>query len=145
MAFLVIWLFLWDDELDDPTGSLIADLEGSRLYRLTTIQFVEQTLGLVDHQLVGGELHPFVSSFEPIGEILRQRYNVCMYNSQSMFGSQLTCAAQRRRFVAETEIFMKASEDEQHVKLNDEVWTLDAYWPYRLGTSAVAVCIAATE
>lgn len=77
VAYLAIWLFLWDDELDDPTGRLSDDMENSQRYRLRTTQFVEQALGLADHNLVSEELHPFISSFEPIGQALERSYTLC--------------------------------------------------------------------
>ena len=50
-AFLIIWLFLWDDEIDDAAGSLTNNFEDSQSFRDETTRYVEQCLGLKNHGL----------------------------------------------------------------------------------------------
>ena len=129
MTCLTIWLFLWDDEIDESSGSLENDFNGAQLYRATTIAFVEQSTGLRDHGLVQSELHPFIGSFATIGDAIRARYD----------------EEQKRYFFNEMVIFVEASEAEQKVKHTDYLWDLETYWHYRLGTSAVGVFSAMAE
>ena len=46
MTFLAIWLFLWDDELDEPTGEHSDNFETAQVYRQETLKFLEGCLGL---------------------------------------------------------------------------------------------------
>jgi hypothetical protein len=70
-AFLVIWLFMWDDEIDDSAGRLTNAFDDSQTFRVQTIQFVEQCLGLRDHGLHPQDLHVLISSFESVGTALK--------------------------------------------------------------------------
>lgn len=83
-AYLVIWLFLWDDEIDESSGSLTNDMDNAQAYRARTSEFVEQCLGLKDHNLDGQKLHPFISSFEPIGAALRAAYTTGNFNLSAL-------------------------------------------------------------
>ena len=46
VAFLAIWLFLWDDALDEPTGEYADNFEAAQVYRSETEQFLADCLGL---------------------------------------------------------------------------------------------------
>jgi hypothetical protein len=76
-AFLVIWLFLWDDEIDDSTGRLANAFDDSQTFRVQTTQFVEQCLGLQDHGLHSQDLHVLISSFESVGTALKAVFSHC--------------------------------------------------------------------
>ncbi|KAK2589502.1 hypothetical protein QQS21_012823 [Conoideocrella luteorostrata] len=129
VAYFVIWLFLWDDEIDESSGSLTNDFNNSQTYRARTFEFVEQCLGLKNHNLAGQDLHPFISSFEPIGQALYVAYT----------------RSQAQKFMVEMQVFMDASETEQHTRLDGGVMDLETYWKVRLGTSAVGLCSAMIE
>ena len=78
------------------------------------------------------EFHPqnqIVQSFNVIGEALRRFYTV----------------SQCRRFYQEIARFMLASENEQRSRLDGKIPTLEEYWSFRLGTSAVYIGSAAGE
>lgn len=40
---------------------------------------------------------------------------------------------------------MEMSEEEQRLRLSGKILTLDEFWQYRLGSSAVTVCLALNE
>ncbi len=46
MTFLAIWLFLWDDELDEPTGQYADNFEAAQKYREETVRFMRSCLRL---------------------------------------------------------------------------------------------------
>jgi hypothetical protein len=48
-------------------------------------------------------------------------------------------------FVREMEFFMETSEKEQRLRLSGTIPSLDEFWHYRLGSSAVAVCLSLNE
>lgn len=52
---------------------------------------------------------------------------------------------QRRFLLNEIEFFVKMAELEQRVQMSDRLPTVEEYRRRRMGTSAVAVCIAITE
>ena len=52
---------------------------------------------------------------------------------------------QRERFSREVETFMNASEREQRVRLSGGLPSVEEFWEYRLGSSAVGVCLAVNE
>ncbi|CAJ2509230.1 Uu.00g142560.m01.CDS01 [Anthostomella pinea] len=104
LAYLAIWLFTWDDEIDEPSGSYAEDISGAQAYRDSTLHFI-------------------VQSFDVIGSALRASYD----------------ANQCQRFYDEISRFMTASRLEQDTRMRGDVPTLNEYWNFRLGTSAVYI------
>lgn len=89
-------------------------------------------MGLAEDSGHGGPLRPqshVVQSFDVIGLALRASYD----------------QSQLRRFRDEIARFMKASEVEQRVRLRGEIPTIEEYWDFRMGTSAVYIGSAAGE
>lgn len=55
LTYLIIWLFTWDGEIDEPTGTFSSGFDGAQGYRNNTLQFVRSCPGLVipvDHVFV---------------------------------------------------------------------------------------------
>ena len=52
---------------------------------------------------------------------------------------------QRKRFLKEIVQFLAGSQREQEVRLSGRIPTVDEYWAFRVGTSAVGVGVAALE
>ncbi|RYP85752.1 hypothetical protein DL769_000926 [Monosporascus sp. CRB-8-3] len=129
LTYLVIWLFTWDDEIDEPTGAFSGDFDGAQTYREHTLQFVGDCLGLVPVESDFRPLNRIVQSFDIIGSTLRASYDV----------------EQCRRFYDAVARFMEASEIEQRFRLKGQIPTLEEYWAFRLGTSAVYIGSAAGE
>lgn len=129
LSYLVIWLFTWDDEIDEPTGLYSDDFSGAQRYRERTLRFVGDCLGLT---AVDEDFRPqneIVQSFDVIGAALRDAYD----------------RGQRQRFYDEIARFMACSEDEQRGRLQGHIPSLDEYWRFRLGTSAVYISSAVGE
>jgi hypothetical protein len=127
LAYLVIWLFTWDDEIDEPTGTFSEDFAAAQAYREGTLRFVGECLGLV--QGASSPQNEIVQSFDVVGAALRGFYNM----------------GQLQRFYDEIARFMAASAHEQSGRLQDRVFSLAEYWSFRLGTSAVYIGTAAGE
>ena len=48
-------------------------------------------------------------------------------------------------FLREIVFFIEMSEQEQRLRLSGSIATVEEYWHYRLGSAAVAVCLALNE
>lgn len=123
------WVFTWDDEIDSSLGSMGDDLESAQTYRFETIQFIKESLGLAPRSPTP-PANKIIRNFEVVGQALREAYT----------------PAQRRRFFAEVDRFMAGTEDEQRRRLcSRDLPTLDQFWEYRLGSSAVNICTSLIE
>ncbi|KAI4182232.1 MAG: hypothetical protein L6R41_006112 [Letrouitia leprolyta] len=119
-TLLAAWLFAWDDEIDEDDGSLWDDAELSEPYREETREYVRACLSLrgkLDHD-----------DFSPTNATIQAFESI----------------EQRLRFMDETEDFLEMSRREQVLRLRG-VPSLDEFWSYRLGSSAVYVTIAVNE
>ncbi|KAI0398124.1 isoprenoid synthase domain-containing protein [Xylariaceae sp. FL0594] len=141
LANIAIWVFTWDDEVDEPSGSYAEDYHRAQAYRNNTTRFIGVSLGLepADPNLV--PMDAIVQSFDAIGTGLRRSYD----------------EAQLRRFHDRVVRFVSATEVEQRHQLqlsesadagDDDasgVPTLEAYMANRAGTSAVDITSASAE
>ena len=57
LAYLVIWLFTWDDELDEPTGAFMEDLEE---------RMGEALLPPPEATIAPAEVHPIATPVDPL-------------------------------------------------------------------------------
>jgi hypothetical protein len=76
LTFLAMWLFLWDDELDEPTGQYTDNFEAAQMYREETVHFIECCLGLGSEKKAPVSSHPMIESFRVIGDQLRVAYTI---------------------------------------------------------------------
>lgn len=76
LAFLAIWLFTWDDEIDDPRGSCADDFKVAQVYRTETMNFVEHCLGLVTYEVPPAPSNPIIASFQVIGDHFYDAYTL---------------------------------------------------------------------
>ncbi|KAL8912161.1 MAG: hypothetical protein Q9171_002795 [Xanthocarpia ochracea] len=75
LTFLAIWLFTWDDEIDEPTGFCTDDFKAAQAYRLETMNFIEHCLGLGTSSVHPVATNPIIESFRVIGERFYVTYN----------------------------------------------------------------------
>ncbi|GAP82510.1 putative terpene synthase metal binding domain protein [Rosellinia necatrix] len=132
LAYIIIWLFTWDDEIDEPAGTYSEDFHGAQVYREQTLRFVERCLGLAaasPDESDSPHPNPIVQSFEAIGSALRACYD----------------AGQIRRLYDEVARFVRGTEAEQRGRLDGRVPTVEEYWALRRSTSAVYISTAAGE
>lgn len=85
MTFLAIWLFLWDDELDEPTGEHANNFETAQEYRKETEQFLRECLRLDE---TGREQH--VGSYQLLRSFRRFGFQL-----KATLGSYLGLSSQR--------------------------------------------------
>ncbi|KAH3938365.1 hypothetical protein HBH53_263130 [Parastagonospora nodorum] len=124
LLFLAIWLFIWDDEVDEPAGAYSGDLASAEQYRTQTIDFVLECLGLRSSSR-GVPVEPankIITSFRDIGEQLAKDFS----------RGEMIC-------------FLEQTKREQQTRLSGNVPGLEEYWSYCMGTSAVGVIVAALD
>lgn len=76
LLYLVIWLYMWDDEVDQPEGAYANNLEKAEEYRSSTSSFISQCLQSRDHPSPPTlpSCHRIVDSFRDIGRPLAEFY-----------------------------------------------------------------------
>ncbi|MCJ1293100.1 hypothetical protein MMC34_004653 [Xylographa carneopallida] len=128
-TYLCIWLFIWDDEIDSDVGSLAANFALAQEFRSETLRYIKNRLGLDTSAEFLKTSDPVIKSFDIIGDALRESYT----------------REQREIFMNEIDFFMDKSEVEHRLRMSEHVVSLEEYWHYRLGTSAVRVVLAVSE
>lgn len=144
VAQLSVWLFLWDDEIDEVNGKLTNDMNAADMYRQDTLVFVQSVLGLGTHD-VRHVVNTYITAFAPIGEVLKRR---CTQGLSPAITSKILAKVvldQLEMFVSEVAFFMDGSRKEQECRLAGQIPSLTSFWEARLGTSAVGVCDATIE
>ncbi|KAI0967214.1 isoprenoid synthase domain-containing protein [Xylaria arbuscula] len=76
LAYLVIWLFTWDDEIDQPTGLYTEDYAGAKSYRDDTLNFVAACLGFMPKDSIQLPLNDIIQSFDIIASQVEQKYRL---------------------------------------------------------------------
>ncbi|PVH82633.1 terpenoid synthase [Cadophora sp. DSE1049] len=202
VTFLAIWLFLWDDALDEPTGEYADNFEAAQVYRSETEQFLADCLGLCTSKeistvvtypafdnLMGFGMYVkkmlleyflgvspeekrtvkpssgFFGSVKILGNQVKSavRWTLGMKTAKKVFpppsshpiiesfrviGDELKLAytvEQRQNFFEDMKFYIATTETEQRYKLDGKIPTLEEYWEARMGTSAVAACLAMIE
>ncbi|KAI6709359.1 hypothetical protein JHW43_008131 [Diplocarpon mali] len=199
VAYLAIWLFLWDDVLDEPTGEYADNFEAAQSYRKETVQFLADTLGLSasKEMSIVVTYSPF-KNFKGFGSRLKLMLEIALGVSPSeknslkrfgflaglrTWGKQLGTAVkcrlrtkspnrspptashpiiegfrvigdelrtaytieQRQNLFEDLKFYIGTTETEQRFHLDGKLPTLKEYWEVRMGTSAVAACLAMIE
>ncbi|KAK5954762.1 hypothetical protein OHC33_004487 [Knufia fluminis] len=125
MTYCLLWLFMWDDEIDSRDASLGSDFEGAQRYRKTTLAYVAKALNLMDDAPIpdlSATTNVLITGFSDIA------------NAVSSKDKQ-----QRRRLYKEVEYLVQSTEVEQARRSEVSLPTLEEYIETRMGTSAVRV------
>lgn len=119
IATYVIWLFIWDDEIDDGDTNASQDEELAQAYYKRSISYIRQELGLTNNT-VGVLVAPGTNMalFADVGKVLR------IATSQSL----------RNRFYIELDNYMVNVCLEHGQRLQGNVPTLKEYLEIRLGS-----------
>ncbi|KAF4629799.1 hypothetical protein G7Y89_g8351 [Cudoniella acicularis] len=109
LAFFTIWLFMWDDEIDQATGSLTDGYEASSEFRRQTPVYVEQCLELDNYEEERIVPKSVINrTFAEVGDALCAVYDI----------------GQRKLFMSELVYYMEISDLEQRRRLNSEIPTV---------------------
>jgi hypothetical protein len=127
VTYLAVWLFTWDDEIDLSDGTMWDEFGAAQIYREQTLAYVRYALGIdsVPPEVSNG----IILNFAPIAEACKKAYTL----------------QQNKMVYEEMRFFMDMSEREQRLRLSGTIPSIDEFWHYRLGSSAVTVCLALNE
>lgn len=134
-TFWSLWLFTWDDEIDQSTSELFINLENADKFRDETYHFVRYVLGVPNEETDKWQFDknpptlPVIASLADIGEEVKNFYN----------HNQIMC------LVDEIYYYMDNQQREQRRKLTGVIPTPAQYIETRLGTSAVQLMLALNE
>ncbi|KAI0469411.1 terpenoid synthase [Xylaria cf. heliscus] len=134
-TFWFLWLFTWDDEIDQSSSTLFLSLTDSNKFRDESYHFLRYCLGVPTEATNKWmfEKNPptrlLIRSLDVMAEKLRQAYN----EDQVMV------------FVDAMGQYMRCQQQEQHNKLMGSLPIPEKYWETRLGTSAVLTMLALNE
>jgi hypothetical protein len=127
LTYLGVWLFTWDDEIDLSDGAMWNSFDTAQDYRNQTLAYVRYTLGM--DEICPDVTNRIILNFAPIGAALKAAYSM----------------QQRIRMYEAMRFFMEMSEQEQRMRLDGAIPSVEEFWRYRLGCSAVPVCLAVNE
>lgn len=120
---------MWDDEIDHSDGTMCDEFGAAQLYRDQTLAYMRYSLGLNDSLHDPSITNPIILNFGPVGDALRNIYT----------------REQRQRVYDTMQLFMNMSEHEQRLRLSGAIPSVEDFWRYRLGSSAVPVCLGFNE
>lgn len=143
---MFIWLFVWDDKFDQSDGALYADPSAAQAYRNSvrvelhksgqsitnsnqTLTYMRYSLGIDNIALDPAITDLIILNFAPVGDALRKTYT----------------RDQRQRVYDAMVFYINMTELEQDLQLSGAIPSVEEYWKYRPGTSAVFICIAFNE
>ncbi|KAJ5753319.1 terpenoid synthase [Penicillium nucicola] len=135
LAFFSLWLFTWDDKIDDTDGPLHKDIVGAHRYREETINFTRYTLGLpvneteTDSSVRFAPLDGLVRSFDVVGKEIQAVYT----------------QEQLEIFANELEDFVRCVGREQTVRLSGRIPNTEEFWQIRMGSSGTGTLLALNE
>jgi hypothetical protein len=126
-TYFAVWLFTWDDEIDLNDSTMWKEFGAAQVYRDQTLAYVRYTLGIdKDRPEVSNRI---ILNFAPIGAALMKAYTL----------------DQRKLVYEEVRFFMEMSEHEQRLRLSGAIPSIEEFWHFRLGSSAVNVCVVMNE
>ncbi|KAL9036761.1 MAG: hypothetical protein Q9214_005996, partial [Letrouitia sp. 1 TL-2023] len=117
--------------IDMNDGCLWENSDLSRPYRDETREYIRICLGLTsdEDRSRTRSTNATIYAFEGIGTAIRDAYNY----------------EQIRRFMDHMEDFLEMSRLEQVLRLQGTLPSVEEFWSYRLGTSAVHIMLAVNE
>ncbi|KAF2008972.1 terpenoid synthase [Aaosphaeria arxii CBS 175.79] len=127
VTFFAIWLFIWDDEIDHSDGAMWDDHHAAQLYREETLAYIRFSLGLSN--LDPEPSNEIILTFDTIGSAVRKAY------------SPEKC----HMFYEELRFYIENTKQEEAFRIAGAIPTIEEYWRYRLGSSAVYSCLALNE
>ncbi|PYH33883.1 terpene synthase family protein [Aspergillus neoniger CBS 115656] len=129
LAFLVVWLIVWDDELDGASQLTAYNLNMGQQFRDETRQYIGSSLELNSEQSDHITDNTIICGFSPIANFIGEEYD-----------------EEHRLTLAEEIMFViDVSKVEQENRLGTDIPSTDQYLAYRLGTNLMGVICAATE
>ena len=154
-TFWFLWLFTWDDEIDQSTSELFSNLENANKFREESFHYVRYCTGVPTEETykfrfdINPPTHKLIRSLDVIGASLQEVYtkgrSLTRFPQPLLRNANTTSPDQIMCFVNEIDYYMDCQQREQGRKLTGKVPTVSEYWETRLGTSAVTSMLALNE
>ncbi|KAG7038968.1 alcohol dehydrogenase [Colletotrichum scovillei] len=124
---VVLWLFTWDDQIDEKGGHLYDNLEAAHVFRRETLEYVRYCLRLSSDNEASHEVptNYIIAFFKVIGDAVCEAYD---YDHRELLFDEI-------------KFFIETSETEQQRRLGPELPSTREYIATRMGTGAVNVCL----
>ncbi|KAJ6015128.1 isoprenoid synthase domain-containing protein [Penicillium herquei] len=139
MTAFLIWIFIWDDEVDTNDTLISSDAKRVRAYSQQSMKYIRQELGLPanrengksieDTKIKIDQIHPNMILFSEVGRML-------------VSGTDI---AQRERFYDELVDYIDCVEAEHSFRLRGAIPTTEEYMRFRTGSVACRAFILLTE
>ncbi|KAK0379815.1 hypothetical protein CMEL01_11421 [Colletotrichum melonis] len=126
LCCVVLWLFTWDDQIDEKGGHLYDNLQAAHVFRRETLEYVRHCLRLSDNE-ASHEVRTnyIIAFFKVIGDAVCEAYD---YDHREILFDEI-------------KFFIETSETEQQRRLGPELPSAREYIATRMGTGAVNVCL----
>ncbi len=131
MSLYTLWLFIWDDDIDESDGQW--ELSKLDSMHKTLLEWVSFRLGLTEGMKPGVPGPPLPTA------------NAGIFNTVARDMKLAFHEPGRRRFFDELKFYLDSLLVEQGFLLRRELPSVQTYWDHRLGTSAVHTYSAAAE
>ncbi|KAH8662917.1 isoprenoid synthase domain-containing protein [Tricladium varicosporioides] len=129
-TYLLIWVFVWDDEMDSlEFSSIVADPKQAKVFRTATIEYIRACLDGDDIQAAKISSNPIITSFKPVGDAV----------ASSCTNDQIAA------FLSELELFVYMTGVEQLFQQEKMLPTVEEYQERRMGSSSVGALLSITE
>ncbi|EXF74184.1 hypothetical protein CFIO01_07834 [Colletotrichum fioriniae PJ7] len=126
LCCVVLWLFTWDDQIDEKGGHLYDNLRAAQVFRRETLEYVQHCLRLSDNEAFRKvPTNHIIAFFKVIGDAVCEAYN----------------RDHREILFDEIKFFIETSETEQQRRLSPDLPSTREYIATRMGTGAVNVCL----
>lgn len=153
-TFWFLWLFTWNDEIDQSTSELFSNLENANKFREESFHYVWYCTGMPTEYNFRFDSNPpthkLIRSLDVIGANLQEVYTkgrslTRVPQPLLLRNANTTSPDQIMSFVNEIDYYMDCQQREQGRKLTGKIPTNSEYWETRLGTSAVTSMLALNE
>jgi hypothetical protein len=126
MSWFSMWLFLWDDVIEDTAIPSSSPSQSQPQPKITTLH--DRALAYVEYHL----------GLSPLTEEPKTPTKYCTLFKHAGIELQQDCTVrERREFYVEVERYMRAVEVESEWVGRKELPGVEEYWAHRMGTSSV--------
>ena len=136
-------------------SELGTNFEEAQIFRAITLNRVHMYLSLdftaPDQETDSGQTvarRSILEQFDPVGRAMVKHYTLgkrLLNDQDDNAVANTSSTEQRRRLMQQIKFFVDMSELEQRVRLSGHLPTVESHLRRRMGTSAVAVCLAIHE
>lgn len=136
-------------------SELGVNFEEAQIFRAVTLNRIHMYLSIdftaPDQDTDSGQTvarRSILEQFAPVGRALVKHYTLgkCLLHNQNEGPvANISSTEQRRGLMQQIKFFVDMSKLEQRVQLSGHLPTVESYLRRRMGTSAVAVCLAIHE